>query len=59
MLLARRGFQVTVLEKEPEVGGRTSALTLGDYTFDRGSTLLMMRFVIEEIFELAGRRLSD
>jgi phytoene desaturase len=50
---------VTVCEKQPEVGGRTSALVLGDYTFDRGSTLLMMRFVVEEIFGLVGRRLSD
>jgi phytoene desaturase len=59
MLLAHRGFEVTVLEKEPEVGGRTSALLLGDYTFDRGSTLLMMRFLVEEIFALTGRRLTD
>ena len=59
MILASRGFDVKVLEKQSAVGGRTGALTLGDYRFDRGSTLLMMRFVIEEIFELVGRRLSD
>ena len=45
MLLASRGFQVTVLEKQPALGGRSGALRLGPYTFDRGSTMLMMRFV--------------
>src|SRR5690349_22567886 len=59
MLLASRGFQVTVLEKQPALGGRSGALRLGPYTFDRGSTMLMMRFVLEEMFELAGRKLAD
>jgi phytoene desaturase len=59
MLLAARGFEVTVLEKQRAVGGRSGALIVGDYTFDLGSTMLMMRFVVEEMFELAGRRLSN
>jgi phytoene desaturase len=59
MLLAARGFRVTVLEKQPRVGGRSGALKLGDYTFDIGSTILMMRFVLDEMFDLAERRLED
>lgn len=59
MLLSSRGFDVTVLEKASVVGGRTSGFKLDNYTFDIGSTLLMMRFVVEEMFELAGRRLQD
>lgn len=59
MLLAKRGFDVTVLERAPDVGGRTGGFKLGDYAFDVGSTLLMMRFVVEEMFELAGRRLAE
>ncbi len=58
MLLAARGFHVTVLEKRDSVGGRSGALKLGDYTFDVGSTMLMMRFVLEEMFELCGRQLA-
>jgi phytoene desaturase len=59
MLLSARGFSVTLLEKQRTVGGRSSSLVLGGYSFDLGSTILMMRFVLEEMFALAGRRLDD
>ncbi|WP_235680251.1 phytoene desaturase family protein [Paenibacillus albicereus] len=59
MLLAARGHEVTLLEKQPYVGGRTSALRLGAYTFDRGPTFLMMLPVLEELFERSDRRLED
>ncbi len=59
MILAHRGFKVTVLEKQDEVGGRNRPLQLGDYTFDVGPTFLMMRFVLEDLFRDAGRRLED
>lgn len=57
MLLQARGFDVTVLESRGDVGGRSGALKLGPYTFDVGSTMLMMPFVAEEMFALAGRDL--
>lgn len=59
MLLAHRGLDVTVLEKEPEVGGRSGQIELDGWRFDIGSTLLMMPFVLDELFELTGRRVSD
>lgn len=59
MLLSQRGFEVTVLEKRKEVGGRSGSISLGPYTFDVGSTMLMMRFVLDEMFELVGRRAQD
>jgi len=58
MLLAARGLEVTVLEQGQHVGGRSGSLELGPYKFDVGSTMLMMPFVLEEMFELAGRRLD-
>ncbi|HOO78056.1 MAG TPA: phytoene desaturase family protein [bacterium] len=54
MILARRGFKVTVFEKENTVGGRNAPLRLGGYTFDVGPTFLMMKEVLEEVFEEAG-----
>lgn len=59
MLLAARGFQVTVFEKEAQVGGRNAAIVRGGYTFDTGPTFLMMKFILDEVFEEAGRRLED
>jgi len=58
MLLQARGFDVTVLEKRDGLGGRSGALKLGPYTFDVGSTMVMMPFVLDEMFALAGRDLK-
>jgi phytoene desaturase len=59
MLLASRGFKVTVLEKAPVVGGRNAAINLGDFKFDTGPTFLMMKFVLDDVFRAAGRKSED
>lgn len=59
MLLAHKGYEVDVYEKQEYVGGRTSEIRLGDYTFDMGPTFLNMLYIAEEIFELTGRKLED
>ncbi|MET3682785.1 phytoene desaturase [Alkalibacillus flavidus] len=59
MQLARKGYDVDVYEKQPQVGGRTSKLNLGDYSFDLGPTFFMMPQVLEEVFERVGRNLYD
>ncbi len=59
MLLAHAGFDVTVYEKGDEVGGRSAPLQVGDYKFDVGPTFLMMKFVLDELFEFCGRNSSD
>ncbi len=59
MILAHRGFDVTVFEKEETVGGRNAPIHLDGYTFDTGPTFLMMNFTLKEMFEEAGRRAED
>ncbi|MEO0511893.1 MAG: phytoene desaturase family protein [Planctomycetota bacterium] len=59
ILLAARGVDVTVFEAQPEIGGRTSLITLGDYHFDMGPTFFLMPYVLEEIFQAAGRRVDE
>ena len=59
MLLANRGFKVTLLEKDGTVGGRNAAIRQGGYTFDTGPTFLMMKFILDEVFEEAGRAVDD
>jgi len=58
VLLARRGFDVTVFERHDRVGGRNGALREHGYTFDIGPTFFTLPFVLEDIFAEAGRSLS-
>jgi phytoene desaturase len=55
MLLAKAGLQVTVLEKQPRVGGRTSAIEGDGYRFDLGPTFFLYPQILEEIFTAVGR----
>jgi phytoene desaturase len=59
MLLASKGYSVDIYEKEDRVGGRNSFFKLGDYVFDIGPTFLMMKDVLEDIFEKSGKKLED
>ena len=54
MILAKRGFAVTVYEKDDQVGGRNKEIRLGDYSFDTGPTFLMLKNVLDEVFLEAG-----
>ncbi|RMF93433.1 MAG: phytoene desaturase [Candidatus Schekmanbacteria bacterium] len=59
MMLANKGYDVIVFERQNYIGGRNSHIKLDDFTFDLGPTFLIMKFVLEEIFGLSGRKLSD
>lgn len=58
MLLAKAGLEVTVLEKEPRVGGRTSPIEGEGYRFDLGPTFFLYPQILEEIFDEVGRDLK-
>lgn len=59
MLLAHRGFKVTVFDKNAEVGGRNRGIHMQGFTFDVGPTFLLMKGVLDEMFQLCGRRSED
>ena len=59
MLLAKRGFNVNLFEKESTAGGRNAALVRNGYKFDLGPTFLMMKFILDEVFEEAGCNIDD
>jgi phytoene desaturase len=59
MILAKRGFDVSVYEKASTPGGRNAAICEAGYTFDIGPTFLMMKFILDEMFEEAGRHSED
>src|ERR1039458_8671336 len=55
MLLSQRGLKVEVFEKQKVIGGCNAEVVLGDYRFDLGPTFLMMKFLLDELFEEGGR----
>jgi phytoene desaturase len=57
--LAAAGHDVTVLEKRDRIGGRAYQYELDGFRFDGGPTVLTAPFMFEELFALAGERLSD
>ncbi|QEH38111.1 All-trans-zeta-carotene desaturase [Aquisphaera giovannonii] len=57
MLLAAAGCQVTVLERQGRVGGRTSTIGGDGFRFDLGPTFFLYPRVLESIFEAVGRDL--
>ena len=59
MLLAHQGFDVTVLEMANEVGGRSAPIHIDGFTFDTGPTFLMMKYILDEIFESCDRKSTD
>ncbi len=59
MILAHRGFDVTVFEKAPVVGGRNAPLHIDNFKFDTGPTFLMMSYILKEMFEETGRNIED
>ena len=56
--LTGAGREVTVLEREPEPGGRAGRLTLGGYHFDTGPTVLTMPDLIAEALDCVGEPLD-
>jgi len=57
--LQARGYQVTVLEKLDAPGGRAYVHRQDGYTFDAGPTIITAPFMLEELWELCGKRLAD
>ncbi len=57
--LARKGYRVTVLEKNGTPGGRCNQIVRDGHRFDIGPTLFLMPEVWEETFQALGESMSD
>jgi len=56
--LQAQGFDVTIMEKNEQVGGHSSQLVKGGYTFDMGPSLITAPEIIEGVFRSAGREMK-
>jgi len=57
ILLAASGLKVTLLERLPVVGGRTSSIEEDGFKFDLGPTFFLYPRVLDEILRAAGTSL--
>ena len=57
--LGARGYRVTVVEKLDAPGGRAYVYRQDGFTFDAGPTIITAPYLLEELWALCGRRMSD
>ena len=57
--LGVRGYRVTVLERLDQPGGRARVHRQDGFTFDAGPTVITAPFLLEELWQLCGRRMAD
>jgi len=59
IMLARNGFQVTLLEKNAHVGGKLNRLQTQGFSFDLGPSIFTLPQIFRPVFEGDGKRLED
>ena len=50
---------MTLLERQPDLGGRARRFDAGPYRFDAGPTVITAPFVLEALFSLFGETMAD
>jgi phytoene desaturase len=57
--LGARGYRVTMLEKLDAPGGRAYVYRQDGFVFDGGPTIVTAPFLLDELWELCGKKLAD
>ena len=57
--LQAQGHSVTILEKRDKPGGRAYVYEQDGFVFDGGPTIITAPWLIDEMFEVAGKRTED
>ncbi len=57
--LAYQGYQVTVLEKQPRLGGRSNVIQENGFRVDTGPTILVMKDTLEDTYRSIGQDLHQ
>lgn len=58
-LFAKKGYNVTVLEKNENLGGRANIFESGGFKFDMGPSWYLAPDLFEHFFNLLGERVED
>ena len=54
-----KGYDVTLLEKHPDLGGRARVFKKDGFTYDGGPTVITAPYLFEELFSLFSKKISD
>jgi phytoene desaturase len=57
--LGARGYRVTILERRDQAGGRAYVYRQDGFVFDGGPTVITAPFLLEELWALCGKQMSD
>ncbi|GGW51898.1 phytoene desaturase family protein [Alishewanella tabrizica] len=57
--LKAKGYEVTIIDQCPRLGGRAQQFVKDGFVFDAGPTVVTAPFLFEELFELFNKQLSD
>ncbi len=57
--LKAKGYEVTLLEKHPDLGGRARVFKKGKFIYDGGPTVITAPYLLEELFLLFNKKISD
>ena len=54
-----KGYEVTLLEKHPDLGGRARVFKKDGFTYDGGPTVITAPYLFEELFSLFNKKISN
>jgi phytoene desaturase len=57
--LQAQGHSVTIVEKRDKLGGRAYVYEQDGFKFDGGPTIITAPWLIDEVFEIAGKKTAD
>ena len=57
--LKAKGYNVTLVEKHPDLGGRARVFKKGNFIYDGGPTVITAPYLFEELFSLFNKKITD
>ena len=57
--LKAKGYDVTLIEKHPDLGGRARVFKKGNFIYDGGPTVITAPYLLKKLFSLFNKKISD
>ena len=54
-----KGYNVVLVEKHPDLGGRARVFKKDKFTYDGGPTVVTAPYLFDELFSLFNKKISD